>query len=169
MISGQEPGPAADVYALGVTVYELLAGQPPFIGNTAAILQSHVTAAPPRAPGIPDRLWEIIGACLAKDPAARPSATQAAAALHAFAAAPGDAASALASPEWPPGPQLWPDPLQAVRTTAITTAERPPLAGEAAPSRAAPTAPADLAAPPGRVTRRPGQPGQPGRPAAGAP
>jgi serine/threonine-protein kinase len=136
VISGQEPGPAGDVYALGVTVYELLAGQPPFTGNTAAILQSHVTAAPPRAPGIPDRLWEVIGACLAKDPAARPSATQAAAALHAFAAAPGDPAPAQQSPEWPPGPQLWPDPLQAVRTTAITTTERPPLAGEA--SRAAP-------------------------------
>ncbi len=137
VISGQEPGPAGDVYALGVTGYELLAGQPPFTGNTAAILQSHVTAAPPRAPGVPDRLWEIIGACLAKDPAARPSAAQAAAALHAFAAAPGNPAPAPASPEWPPGPQLWPDPLQAVRTTAITTAERPPLAGEAG-RRAAP-------------------------------
>jgi serine/threonine-protein kinase len=137
VISGQQPGPACDVYALGVTVYELLAGQPPFTGNTAAILQSHMTAAPPRGPGIPDRLWEIIGACLAKDPAARPSAAQAAAALHAFAMAPGDPAPAPASPEWPAGPQLWPDPLQAVRTTAITTAERPPLAGEA-PRRAAP-------------------------------
>jgi serine/threonine protein kinase, bacterial len=136
VISGQQPGPAGDVYALGVTVYELLAGQPPFTGNTAAILQSHVTAAPPRAPGIPDRLWEVIGACLAKDPSARPSAAQTAAALHAFAAAPGNPAPA-AAPEWRPGPQLWPDPLQAVRTTAITTAERPPLAGEAG-RRAAP-------------------------------
>jgi serine/threonine-protein kinase len=149
VISGQEPGAAADVYALGVTVYELLAGQPPFTGNTAAILQSHVTAAPPRAPGIPDRLWEVIDACLAKDPAARPTAAQTAAALHAFAAAPGDQAFAPASPaspEWPPGPQLWPDPLQAVPTTAITTAERPPLAGEAgrraAPGRRAPRLPA---------------------------
>lgn len=131
VISGQAPGPAGDVYALGVTVYELLTGQPPFTGNTAAILQSHVTAAPPRAPGITDRLWEVIAACLAKDPAARPSAAQAAAALHAFAAAPGDPAPAQQSPEWPPGPQLWPDPLQAVRTTAFTTTERPPLAGEA--------------------------------------
>jgi serine/threonine protein kinase len=146
VISGHEPGPAGDVYALGVTVYELVAGQPPFTGNTAAILQSHVTAAPPRAPGIPDRLWEVIGACLAKDPAARPSAAQTAAALHAFAAAPGDQAFAPASPEWPPGSQLWPDPLQAVPTTAITTAERPPLAGEAgrpaAPRRRAPRLPA---------------------------
>jgi hypothetical protein len=119
-----------------------VAGQPPFTGNTAAILQSHLTATPPRAPGITDRLWEVIAACLAKDPAARPSAAQAAAALHAYAAAPGDPAPAQQSPEWPPGPQLWPDPLQAVRTTAITTAERPPLAGEAgrraAPRRRAP-------------------------------
>ena len=134
VISGQEPGPAADVYALGITLYELLAGQPPFTGNTAAVLHAHGTAAPPYAPGIPNPLWEIISGCLAKDPASRPPTSTVAAALHAFAAAPANAASAPQSPEWAPGSLMWPDPLQAVQTTPIT-AERPPLAAAAPPPR----------------------------------
>jgi serine/threonine protein kinase, bacterial len=152
VIGGQEPGPAGDVYALGTTLYELLAGQPPFTGNTAAILHAQVTAIAPRVPGIPDALWGIIGGCLAKDPAARPPATEVAAALHAFAAGQATPVSqpaavsqpAVVSPPAPvsqaaqvspPGPQMWPDPLQAVRATP-GTGERPPLA--AAPRSTAP-------------------------------
>jgi serine/threonine-protein kinase len=145
VIGGQEPGPAGDVYALGITLYELLAGQPPFTGNTAAVLHAQVSAVPPRVPGIPDALWGIIARCLAKDPASRPPATEAAAALHAFAAGQATpvsqaaqvspAAPAGQSPEWPPGPQMWPDPLQAVRATP-GAGERPPLA--AAPRSTAP-------------------------------
>ena len=134
VIGGREPGPAGDVYALGITLYELLAGQPPFTGNTAAILHAQVAAVPARAPGIPDALWEVIDSCLAKDPASRPPTTEVAAALHAFASSPAPA-PAPQSPEWPPGPRMWPDPLQAVRPMP-GSGERPPLA--AAPRSTAP-------------------------------
>ena len=89
VIRGQPPSPACDVYAAGVTLYELLAGEPPFTGHVAAIMHGHLESEPARPGGLPDRLWELIAACLSKDPAGRPSAANLAQALHNLARAPG--------------------------------------------------------------------------------
>jgi serine/threonine-protein kinase len=66
-----------DVYAFGVTAYEMLTGQPPFWGRSPqAILGAHVVAVPEpvsaRRPGIPPLLGMLVMKCLEKRPADRP-------------------------------------------------------------------------------------------------
>ncbi|MBI3981861.1 MAG: protein kinase [Gemmatimonadetes bacterium] len=66
----------ADIYALGAMGYELLAGRPPFTGNTAQmILAAHVTEVPrpvtDHRPAVPAPLAQVIMKCLEKKPADR--------------------------------------------------------------------------------------------------
>jgi serine/threonine protein kinase, bacterial len=82
LIAGGEPGSAGDLYALGVTLYQLVAGAPPFTGNTAAVLHAHVAERPARPPEMDDGLWAVVGRCLRKNPAERPSAVELASVLR---------------------------------------------------------------------------------------
>jgi len=76
-----------DIYALGVTAYELLTGRPPFAQSTASgQLMAHFTETPvdvrERRGDVPDGLAALIMSCLAKNPDDRPqSAEQLATAL----------------------------------------------------------------------------------------
>jgi serine/threonine-protein kinase len=74
--SGKPVSPATDVYSLGVVLWELLAGDVPFVGeNFVAIALRHVNEPPPslreRRPDVSPRLEAAVNRALAKDPAQR--------------------------------------------------------------------------------------------------
>jgi serine/threonine protein kinase len=69
--------PRVDLYAIGCIAFDLLVGEPPFVGNMLQLMEQHMMKTPDRPsarrPGarIPAELDEIVLRCLAKKPSER--------------------------------------------------------------------------------------------------
>ena len=79
-VRGREPDGRADLYSIGVVLFEMLAGRPPFSASTEmatalAQVQEPVPDIDEVRPGLPAGLGELVGSLLVKDPRYRlPSA-----------------------------------------------------------------------------------------------
>ncbi|MFE2411088.1 PQQ-binding-like beta-propeller repeat protein [Kitasatospora sp. NPDC059408] len=152
---GRTAGPASDVFSLGATlVYAASGGRGPFDGGHPLAVLQKVTGEEPDLSAVPGGLRLLIAACLAKEPADRPTPEQVVAALAQ------GGAGAVAQ-----GPWLHPSLVTQIERAAAVLAPSvppppaaPPLAPPAAPPFAPPAAPP--AAPP-QPEPAPGPTGQP--------
>lgn len=74
--AGEPPVPASDVYSIGIILYEMLTGVPPFHAeDTGELLAKHLQEEPVPLrsfnPQVPPRLESLVSKVLAKDPARR--------------------------------------------------------------------------------------------------
>lgn len=81
-VNGRKLDRRSDVYSFGVTCYHLLAGRPPFQGETAmSVAVQHLNAEPltlrQRRPDLPEALCRIVHKMMAKDPTKRYADAQA--------------------------------------------------------------------------------------------
>ena len=68
-LEGASAAPAADVYGLGVLLHEMLAGDPPFSGETLMeVLAQHLLAEPRRLPGPLEDLQPLVDRMLCREP-----------------------------------------------------------------------------------------------------
>ncbi len=163
LLEGKRPSPQSDVYALASTVYELIAGHAPFVGDsedTLPVLLARIAQNPPpdlRPLGVPDGVWGVLARALDKDPATRTaSAAELGRQLQAAVRDAGETPSELIMV--PPAPDAATEPLRPPPPAGAPTPPPPPGApptsragGQVPPPSPPPSPP--TGSPPGRSRR----------------
>ena len=140
-IKGEAPDPRSDLYSVGITMYEMVTGRRPFVGESDfSVMSAHIQQTPLAPieviPGVPPVVNDLVLMAIEKDPAARFQSAE------AFRAALGSAfpqavASAVATRTLNvvPIPPMPPPPMSAPPMSAppmMFTA--PPMARPPAPT-----------------------------------
>ncbi|MEV5374895.1 serine/threonine-protein kinase [Streptomyces nondiastaticus] len=135
---GKEPGPASDIWSLGMTLYAAVEGTSPFRRTSVWSTLSAIVTEPLPAPRRAGTLAPVLQALMAKEPEDRPAAGEARELLQRVAAG-GTAAPYAPTPG--PGPAATPMPAPApmplhepTPTQAVAPGPPPPGFGAAPPA-----------------------------------
>ncbi|WP_385622673.1 PQQ-binding-like beta-propeller repeat protein [Streptomyces sp. P8-A8] len=80
-VAGEEPGPASDLFVLGLLLAYAATGTTPLADGPAAEGAERIARTAPELGAVPEELRDLVARCLAKSPADRPSAGTVAAEL----------------------------------------------------------------------------------------
>ncbi|MGX1881249.1 outer membrane protein assembly factor BamB family protein [Streptomyces sp. NPDC055287] len=156
-LAGQEPGPASDIFVLGLLLAYAATGATPWAAGPQDGAADRIAHAEPELAAVPGELRTLIARCLAKSPADRPAPGALAAELAL------EGAAALARPGWLPHP---------VTTALATQASQASWARAEQPAEPLlPPNPAPTPGPPGPaagIGAGAGAPAEAGRVAGGA-
>ncbi|WP_438319836.1 serine/threonine-protein kinase (plasmid) [Streptomyces sp. HUAS TT3] len=135
---GREPGPASDIWSLGMTLYAAVEGVSPFRRTSVWSTLSAIVAEPLPVPRRAGPLGPVLSALMAKEPEGRPTADQARAMLERVASGAAGEDPAQPAPAAPRAPVV---PTSAPVAVAPTpTAPVAAAAPAAAPAAAVPPA-----------------------------
>ncbi|MEU1468890.1 serine/threonine-protein kinase [Streptomyces sp. NPDC005761] len=143
--AGRRVTPATDIFALGQVAAYAATGSPAFGEGTSHGVLYRIVHEEPDLTGVPDRLMDLVGRCLAKEAEARPSVAEVIALCQTA-----NAETVLRRPEdWLPSPVAADITVRAAAPAPVQTPPPPSAAPTAAPSVGySPTTPAAPSTPP---------------------